>query len=108
MDALLIHLQTFDRILPHTEKKTQGVYLLEIRKVFQILDPIFEKAKQNSEKLKEILNLESLKSTVENLPKRSRELRSLFEYLLIELVMKLKEAADKADIPNDKLAFLLA
>ena len=79
------------------------VFLLEQRKIFSTLDRLFDALKDDPDFAKvaaEVLRLESLKQITGHLPKNSSKLRSLFEYLLLELVQKLKEAA-RGDLHED-------
>lgn len=94
-DALLLNCLNITRLLKNTDVKDLWPFLLEIRKIIITLDSILEKMMTDIPHyadnviLKQLFELESLKTLLGNLPKKCKKIRSLFEYLLLEFANKL-------------------
>ena len=81
-------------VLSRLENNTKRLQLIEIRKSLCVIDEICARiAIENDETLlSEAIELESLKRLADTLPNKTKGIKSLFEYLILEIILKLYQA----------------
>ena len=88
------------------DKKNWFPYLILIRKAFNCLSSTFSRIETDAldfkDEIETILSLQSLNNLILKVPSSLENIRSLFEFLLLDSFKKLHCAATKANVENDK------